>query len=174
MAPLALVPSWRGNSSYRVNTLGPLCLWQCFVVIDKHLIFTFFVVIDKYLIFTFFVVIDKYVLLVLSMEILLLPHRERKNLDGREIIFKKTFFLTWRLCVPILLFPMLWMMSTISIVAPNKGCFMKEAFLRLLLWGGPTHSVLPIPNKMKINPISLPPPYFPPAYLHKCLFLRNH
>ena len=28
-APLALVPSWRGNSSYGVNTLGPLCLWQC-------------------------------------------------------------------------------------------------------------------------------------------------
>ena len=28
--PLALVPSWRSNSSYEVNTLGPLCLWQCF------------------------------------------------------------------------------------------------------------------------------------------------
>ena len=22
--------SWRDNSSFRVNTLGPLCLWQCF------------------------------------------------------------------------------------------------------------------------------------------------
>ena len=31
MAPVALVPSWRDNSSYGVNTLGPLCLWQCFV-----------------------------------------------------------------------------------------------------------------------------------------------
>ena len=29
--------SWKDNSSYKLYTLGPLCLWQCFCVLFRHL-----------------------------------------------------------------------------------------------------------------------------------------
>ena len=38
--------SWRDNSSYRLYTLGPLCLWQCFfkisgfMVVNTHAVFS--------------------------------------------------------------------------------------------------------------------------------------
>ena len=32
-----ILSSWRDNSSLRVNTLGPLCLWQCLVCAWKRL-----------------------------------------------------------------------------------------------------------------------------------------
>ena len=34
--------SWKDNSSYRLYTLGPLCLWQCFVIFSNATQFGWF------------------------------------------------------------------------------------------------------------------------------------